>query len=181
MKSCVLGISRRVRFSAGEPTNIMSLFLTSSSDSKLPRFTRICRCSSPKVRSRAWIASDLADAGVMIQNFVARIAGGIEVTHPGFRPAHEGPVAENDPGLLRSVGKGFPESRECDGNWFFWVVGTWVSRKKPRDRSYRYDQQNQQNYKRRPSISRLFCARREVVRLDGLGDRCGRPVLDSRR
>ncbi|MBZ5652869.1 MAG: metallophosphoesterase, partial [Acidobacteriia bacterium] len=51
------GVSRRVRFSAGEPTKIMSLFFTSSSESKLPRLTRICRCSKPKVRSRAWTAS----------------------------------------------------------------------------------------------------------------------------
>src|SRR5207249_10156441 len=38
----VLGISRSVRFSEGDPMKIKSLFFASSREKRLPRLTRIC-------------------------------------------------------------------------------------------------------------------------------------------
>ncbi len=52
-------------------------------------------------------------SGVVVQNGIARVAGGIEVAHAGFRPPHERAVAENHPGLFRSDHKSFPESGKC--------------------------------------------------------------------
>src|SRR5437773_1712875 len=40
--SRVLGKFESVRFSAGDPTKIRSLFLASSSENRLPRLTQIC-------------------------------------------------------------------------------------------------------------------------------------------
>src|SRR6201999_4462106 len=59
----------------------------------------------------------LPNAGVVLKNFIARIAGGIEVTHSRLGASHEGPVAENHPGFFRPVGEGLPEGGKSGGSW----------------------------------------------------------------
>jgi len=43
----------------------------------------------------------LAHAGVVIEDHIPRVAGGIEIAHPRFRAADEDRVAEDHPGIFR--------------------------------------------------------------------------------
>src|SRR6266550_4918458 len=52
----------------------------------------------------------LSHSGVMVENQVSRVARRIEVAHSRLRPPNEGPIAKDDPGLLRTGEKSAPES-----------------------------------------------------------------------
>src|SRR5436309_11705002 len=49
------------------------------------------------------------DSGVVIQDRIVRVSGGIEVTHPGFRPADEFGIAEYNQRMFRLIDKAMPE------------------------------------------------------------------------
>jgi len=55
---------------------------------------------------------DLSDAGVMIENGGIAVALSIAVPHASFRAAHEGSVAENDPGFILAGDEAVPKNLE---------------------------------------------------------------------